>query len=239
MEHFPKDVLILLAMEMHYPEILNFCRTNKKIDNAVCKNENFWRNKLHNKDEDLKNVIGRKILDSIPLTDKTVPAQLRGFLAPVRMKPELVSFILNTDLGNYKINEMGKMFSIPELNNVIAKYLENEGLPIKYILKPLLNKSVLSRYVAIKLLKDYFNKYRYEIDGRKFYKVGPEMNHYLDKQLTELENDQTHPFNRNKFKYTDIQRILGKALFPRNPLDVYTPEEIKDLKKFQEFLEKN
>lgn len=41
----PKDVMVLLALELSLPEILAFCRSNKKFDKYVCENDEFWRNK--------------------------------------------------------------------------------------------------------------------------------------------------------------------------------------------------
>ena len=47
MESLSKDTLILLAMELDYADILKFCQTSKKINRYVCKNNDFWRNKLY------------------------------------------------------------------------------------------------------------------------------------------------------------------------------------------------
>jgi len=46
MEKLPKDMIIYLAMEMELPEILSFCKTSKKTNERVCKDNNFWRNKI-------------------------------------------------------------------------------------------------------------------------------------------------------------------------------------------------
>ena len=46
MEKLPKDMIIYLAMEMELPEIISFCNTSKKINERVCKNNIFWRNKI-------------------------------------------------------------------------------------------------------------------------------------------------------------------------------------------------
>lgn len=41
-----KQSLILIAMELDLPSVLNFCKSSKKINNSVCKNKFFWINKL-------------------------------------------------------------------------------------------------------------------------------------------------------------------------------------------------
>lgn len=46
MEDLNKDVLLLLAMQMDLPTLNNFCRTSKRINEKVCNNDIFWRNKL-------------------------------------------------------------------------------------------------------------------------------------------------------------------------------------------------
>ena len=46
MEKLPKDMIIYLAMEMELLEIISFCNTSKKINERVCKNNIFWRNKI-------------------------------------------------------------------------------------------------------------------------------------------------------------------------------------------------
>jgi hypothetical protein len=41
-----KQSLILIALEMDLPDILNFCKTSKRVNDAVCKNPFFWINKM-------------------------------------------------------------------------------------------------------------------------------------------------------------------------------------------------
>lgn len=43
---FPKDVIILLALELDDSSILNLCRISKKYNDDICKNQNFWRMKI-------------------------------------------------------------------------------------------------------------------------------------------------------------------------------------------------
>lgn len=46
MEEASKDSLSVIAMKLDLPDLLKFCKSNKKIYNNVCNNENIWRNKL-------------------------------------------------------------------------------------------------------------------------------------------------------------------------------------------------
>jgi len=41
-----KQSLILIAMELDLPSIINFCKTSNKVNKSVCKNKFFWINKL-------------------------------------------------------------------------------------------------------------------------------------------------------------------------------------------------
>ena len=41
-----KQSLILIAMELDLPSLLNFCKSGKFINDSVCKNKYFWINKL-------------------------------------------------------------------------------------------------------------------------------------------------------------------------------------------------
>lgn len=42
----PKDILLKLAMELDLSEILNLCESDKKINDNICENNWFWKEKL-------------------------------------------------------------------------------------------------------------------------------------------------------------------------------------------------
>ncbi len=46
MEDLPVDILMLIALDMETPEILQLCRTSTKLNQSICNNPNFWRNKI-------------------------------------------------------------------------------------------------------------------------------------------------------------------------------------------------
>ncbi len=41
----PKDILRKIALDMDYKDIINLCKSNKKINDKLCKDEHFWRMK--------------------------------------------------------------------------------------------------------------------------------------------------------------------------------------------------
>ena len=59
MEKLNKNELFLLALEMDVADILNLCKTNKKFQEKLCKNDDIWRYKLL-KEYDIKNSINPK-----------------------------------------------------------------------------------------------------------------------------------------------------------------------------------
>lgn len=42
----PKDIIIYIGLTMDLPEILSLCQVSKNFDDVICKNSNFWYNKL-------------------------------------------------------------------------------------------------------------------------------------------------------------------------------------------------
>lgn len=46
LETLPKDVLVLLALRMSPPDLMNFCLTKKRFNESVCNNRDFWVEKL-------------------------------------------------------------------------------------------------------------------------------------------------------------------------------------------------
>ncbi|GAG79205.1 unnamed protein product, partial [marine sediment metagenome] len=46
MDKIPKDIIVLLALELDISDVLTYCRLSKRFNNAVCNNFSFWYNKL-------------------------------------------------------------------------------------------------------------------------------------------------------------------------------------------------
>ena len=72
LKNVSKDVLILFAMELDLPDILNLCFTEKRIDKNICKNNSFWFNKLlkdYNIEEEVTEAKERYFLTTKELED--------------------------------------------------------------------------------------------------------------------------------------------------------------------------
>lgn len=65
MEYLNKDILMLLAIEMDLPSLLNFCESSKKINDKVCKQNIFWRNKLEKERPGLVSLLSIKLFDNV------------------------------------------------------------------------------------------------------------------------------------------------------------------------------
>ena len=46
MDKLPKDIIVLLALELDISDVLTYCKLSKRFNNAVCNNFSFWYNKL-------------------------------------------------------------------------------------------------------------------------------------------------------------------------------------------------
>ena len=53
-----KDILIELAIELDLPDIINWCRLNKRFDEFTCKSDVFWRRKFIHDYGDYSKVLG-------------------------------------------------------------------------------------------------------------------------------------------------------------------------------------
>ena len=46
LDELPRDPLLVVAMNMDFSTLNNFCKSSEKINEKICNNDNFWRNKL-------------------------------------------------------------------------------------------------------------------------------------------------------------------------------------------------
>jgi hypothetical protein len=127
-----------------------------------------------------------------------------GFGQPSFLSPELVAFLRTANFGN-----------VPGTNT-----------PLRDVLEPVLQYGILSRAIMTPLLTiyEFANGLRFEQDGKKFFRAGPEMVTNLGPYLTALEaSDRAKTdaqlvdkngkkklrFDRNKFVYNRLQSIVN------------------------------
>jgi len=55
MEILEKDQLFILATKLDLPQLLKFCRTNKKINKLICQRDDIWLYKLNREFPDYRN----------------------------------------------------------------------------------------------------------------------------------------------------------------------------------------
>ena len=141
METIPKDVLIKIALELDYIDILRWCVSNKYVNEKVCKNTNFWRDLLYkdypfisrfnsdfDKSQNFKNLY--------KLLRETIVSP-NPFNKPIYISDNMKNFLSNTNFGSYgsvNINDILKLtldkniLSLPALTTLITYYLrKNKG----------------------------------------------------------------------------------------------------------------
>jgi hypothetical protein len=72
MEHLPKDVLILLALELDEPSISKLCGSSKRLNEIICDNQLFWKKKLEKERPGLIELISIRIWNNSPLNYKQI-----------------------------------------------------------------------------------------------------------------------------------------------------------------------
>ena len=110
MEKLPKDVLILLALDLNLPGIVSLCQTDKIINRDVCENPIFWRNKIM-KDFPTANYVSKNTRAVYLKLDKLV-----------RERPELKDILPLIDLDKFKfINHEYHITTISNIFNSLKK----------------------------------------------------------------------------------------------------------------------
>ena len=129
MDKIPKDVLVLIALELDLPTILSYCRSNSNFNRSVCDNFNFWYNK-HYKEFGV-NYTGEKTLPAIKkyfetITNKKITALNRA----ITFTPSVKNFLLSANYG-------------PKTKEIIE------------IIEPLLKLNILSRAILFNLISKW------------------------------------------------------------------------------------
>lgn len=111
--HIPKDVLIMMMLDLDLPDVLKMCRSNKRFNEILCQNPLFWRKRLEKEYPklDISNVKDYKGLYSY-LKRKIRKGEKWGDLTPnglrVRGSGGMAYEILNEDKTEINPGEMEK-----------------------------------------------------------------------------------------------------------------------------------
>ena len=137
-----------------------------------------------------------------------------GFGTPSFLEAPLVEFLRGADLG----------------------FVPNTKTRLQDVLEPVLQYGILSRAIMTPLLTiyEFHNGLRFEQDGKKFFRAGPQMEKYLNPYLSALEasdraksaaemtdknGKQKLRFDRNKFVYNRLQSIVNPGFRAQDSLN--------------------
>lgn len=210
MDKLSKDTLILLALELNISDVLSLCRTKKMINEKVCENRNFWRQKLE------IDFPGRKYDESInpkdiymiyhQSKDIKLPESGGGLKMPVFIKYPLKKFLLDTNYGPHDAE-------------------------IKTIIKPLLAQDVMARYIIGSLFGFWAKQNRFTVleDGRErtYLRADDAMRSNLGPYLKQVVT-KFPKFDPNKFKFARFQNIISPGITRNNQLSSEQLEYTKD-----------
>ena len=121
-----KDVLVYLALDMDLESIIKLCQTSSKINEKICKNDNFWLNKLIN-DYNIKKSLKDAKSEYLRLEKLNPNLLLEEGIKTQNFKIVKRSIELGADLdykiGNfYAISESMTFKDVEILNYLLNKY---------------------------------------------------------------------------------------------------------------------
>lgn len=170
MEKLNKDEIISIAILLDFPDILNFCKTNRKIERAVCENNDFWRNKITQKfpEVDISNLTVDDWKDfyiDYSISKLPVEKDYLKYIDPEYIKEEFVYFLLEADFG----------------------IIPDSDIPLKYLVNKVAKQKVLTESIAYELLSYYLKK-----NGMD----DPLFNKYIGKYVKMAEEDKNKRLKR-------------------------------------------
>ena len=181
METIPKDVLIQMALELDYIDILSWCVSNKYVNEKVCKNQDFWKKMLYKDYPFIPRFNSYDFRKLYKLLRETIVSS-NPYNKPVYITENMKQFLLNTDFGTFR------------------------GVPISEILKLSLDKNILSRPALTTLITYYLrgNKSR---NYETFFRIDEHMDKYLGEGL-DFNKDK---FQSNKIRAIIGPNILKEG----------------------------
>lgn len=122
----------------------------------------------------------------------------RGFMAPRILNPDVARFLCEADFQSEQINSFVKQIASKTTVFMMVATLTR----------------LFVRYIKVANLS-------FQENGRKFFKVDDLMNKHLDGILLVLEATPGFDFNRNKFTFPNVQKIVLNSFdSPSGDLDL-------------------
>lgn len=205
MEQIGKDPILLIALELDFIDILRLCSTSKFMNRIICNNTTFWAIKFYKNYPFLKDIIipddFGKLYKYIEFKRNEIlkniePDILNDYSQGSYVKPEIIEFLKNSDLG-----------FIPEYN-----------YSINYLIRPLVESRIFNRPILTRLFLIYLykNKRNFNKNGEVHFSVDDNIEHYFNTILDKKEK-QTD-FNRYSFNYNESRNLIYKTFIKSNKL---------------------
>lgn len=234
---FQQDTDYIIMQKMDIPTLLKFCRINK-YTRKICQNETFWMQRFNSdfsnsnfknsnrtwKDYYLK-IIYYKDLSKNDYNKTSEYAAYDGHKDVVDFFISQDKFIKGIDLTPFR-------FGVPIfLREPLLNFIQNANLgsinganKIQEILKPVLQFGLLDRanLSVIFRIYVYVNNLDITVDNVAYFKVGTDMNKYLNDYLNILEKEDN--FDRNKLKMIRLVSIIEKGILSKNELNEFQRE---------------
>lgn len=180
METIPRDILIQIALDLNYIDILRWCVSNKYVNEKVCKNQDFWKKMLYRDYPFIPRFESNNFKKLYKLLRETIVSP-NIINKPVYISNNMKQFLQNTDFGTFG------------------------GVPISEILNLTLDKNISSRPALATLITYYLRRNKSKT-GESFFRIDEHMNKYLGKDLDFNKNK----FQSNKIKNNIIKPNISK-----------------------------
>lgn len=172
MEKLPKDVLILLALDLNLPGIISLCQTNERINKNVCENPIFWRNKIQ-KDFPTANYISKNTREVYLKLDKLV--RERSELKDILPLIIIDNFKFTVDSPESKIAAIFNSLNKDVLDKIVNDYNKHEVYGKDRQIKDLKNILDFIEPSGLYYTQEYENYYTSLIEQLKEYVINPKI----------------------------------------------------------------
>ena len=240
METLNKDMLVKIALEFDLPSILRFCSSGKRINEKVCKNTDFWYNKLKKDFTDYQKLNLNKTLKDIYILLYNLTV-LKDKLNKdfIRIKESIYDLYNRRELNlmrySHLLRDVPK--EIENLVNLETLYLSHNK--IKYLPKEIWNLFNLKKlYLDNNKLTEIPKEIQNLVKLKSLSLSGNRLT-YLPKEIAKLSNLKVLNLSYNALTGflpgTDLSHFTNlEYLFLENNRLISLPEELGDLPKLQE-----